>query len=136
MLRLLISLSSTFFGTPTPPRTDRPSTGFSAAMGISQDLPSVFAPGIRPEAQKSRTRRGVTPHPSAISATDLYPSALIDSGSIPFFRMNWKPQNEISYHFNLDEILRSKISSQALKRRESTKLKQNVTPQTTHLHQM
>ena len=65
-----------------------------ASSGISQDLPAVFAPGILPAEQKSRTRRGVTPHPSATSLTVLYPSVSMSSGSIPSFRSEGKPEND------------------------------------------
>lgn len=60
-------------------RNVRPSTGRSASAGISQAESFRTAPGMRPSAQKSRTRRGVMPYSSANSCTVLYASSFISA---------------------------------------------------------
>ena len=60
-------------------RNVRPSMGRSASAGINHAESFRMAPGIRPSAQKSRTRRGVIPYSSANSWTVLYPSLFIST---------------------------------------------------------
>ena len=52
----------------------RGSPGFSAPSGMAQEPPNRSAPGMRPWEQYWLTRRSDTPHFSAVSRIDKYPS--------------------------------------------------------------